>query len=281
MSDHPTASRPIVPVYARWLFIALFVVATMMLYRNRDTMRALLGPVFAAIDGLGPWAYPVFTLVYTVASVLLVPTTLLAPGLGFTLGVWGGTVVSVLGSTLSTAANYFIARYLGRSWFGRKVSVNHRYRAVEIACRTRGFQIVLMTRLTPVFPSNIMSYFYGVTSVTLGPLLSATALGMLPRILVCTTIGAAAKSFTAAAEGNLRDQPFSNYLLYGSVVVTMIAFVWLARIANRCLKEALDEVEALSPPHPRAAPDSSPATAAALIPPEAQPHESPGHRRVG
>jgi uncharacterized membrane protein YdjX (TVP38/TMEM64 family) len=232
---------------ARRLIVATVVVAAVAIYRHKDELRALLGPFFESVDRLGLWAYPVFTLVYAGASVLLVPTTLLAPGLGFTLGFWGGTVVSVVGSVLGTAANYLIARFVGRGWFGHKVASSHRYRAVEIACRTRGFQIVLLTRLTPVFPSNIMSYFYGVTSVTLGSLLAATAIGMLPRIMVCTTLGAAAKSFTAVAESELHHQPLWNYLLYGSVVVTAVAFVWISRIANRCLKEALDEVEAPSP----------------------------------
>ena len=232
----------------RTIFLILFVTATVICWRRLDDIKAFLGPYFEAVDHRDPvaylWACVGFTLAYMVACICLVPTTFLAPGLGFALGAAGGTVVATLGAMLGAGANYAIAHFLGRHWFNDHVKQNHRFRAVEIACRTRGFQIVLLTRLTPVFPSNIMSYFFGITNVKYGRFLLATAIGMLPRILVYTTIGDAAKSLAESTDVPLHEQPL---LLYSIVGITIVVFVLLARIAERSLKQALDAIEATLP----------------------------------
>lgn len=262
--ENATAAERVMSARGRRLIGLLMLVGAVICYRHREWIQAQIGPFFESVEALGAWAYVVGTLAYIAACVCLIPTTFLAPGLGFALGFVGGTIVSLLGATFGAGANYFIARFLGRHWFDHHVAKNHRFRAVEIACRTRGFQVVLLTRLTPVFPSNIMSYFYGITNVPLDRFLLATSLGMLPRILVYTTLGAAAKSFTAVSEEALHEQPLWNYMLYGSVVVTAIVFVLITRIANRCLKQALDEVEAMMPPSPPAPSDPAQQTAATV-----------------
>jgi len=236
----------------RAVFLICFVIASVWAYRNREQIQAILGPFFEHIENYGPWAFVVGILAYALCCICLIPTTFLAPGFGWVFGATWGTLAATLGAVIGAGANYVIGHFLGRQWFERRTTQNHRFRAVEIACRTRGFQIVLLTRFTPVFPSNIMSYFFGVTKVKYTRFLLATAIGMLPRIVLYTTIGEAArqaaKSFseTSSSSGtSLHDQP---WLMYSVVAITGVVFALLARIANRSLEQALSDIEATLPP---------------------------------
>ena len=55
---------------------------------------------------------------------------------------------------------------------------------------SKGFFVVLMLRLIPLFPFDIISYGAGLTSIKYKDFLLATIIGTIPGILVFTNIGA-------------------------------------------------------------------------------------------
>lgn len=221
-------------------FVAVFVVLAVMAWRRRDQIKAAVHPLLEYVDGLGPWAPIILAAIYIPACLCMVPNTFLSPGVGFLLGPVLGSAVATIGLTLGACANFLTTRVLGREWFHRRVPYNRRFRAVELACHREGFKIVFLTRLTPVFPSNVMSYFFGVTSVPISRYAVATALGMLPRTLVYTSVGAAAKSFAETSGTGFENQPMVRYALYVGGAVTLVVLVAIARIARRALDAALD-----------------------------------------
>jgi len=230
--------------WVRRITFGVVLLGAVMAWRRREQIEALLGPLFESIDALGPWAPVVLALMYIPACVMFIPNTFVSPGVGFLLGAQWGTATAIAGLTMGHSVNFIISRCLGRSWFHRRVPDNRRFRAVELACEREGLKIVTLTRLTPVFPSNIMSYFFGVTSVSVASFALGTAIGMLPRTVVYTTVGAAAKSFTEASSGDFEDQPLVQWALYVGVAVTLVVVVAIARIAQRALNDALERHDA-------------------------------------
>ncbi|MDZ4684574.1 MAG: TVP38/TMEM64 family protein [Planctomycetaceae bacterium] len=234
------------PVLRRGLILAAFLGLAVVVGLNG---RAITDTLFRGLEWsrqLGPLSYVVLTLAYALACVFLIPNAILAMSIGWMLGPVAGTIVSLLGSALGGTVNYLIAGRLGRNWFDQRVAASPRFRAVEIACRTRGFQIVLLTRLTPVFHSNIMSYFFGVTRVPLRAFVVATVIGLLPRTLASTLTGAAAKSLADLQQSGhgLADQPLTAYLPYIFVVLAVIALIYIGWVSTVALREALDEAQA-------------------------------------
>lgn len=222
--------------------IAVIVVAAVVLVRHREGLEQLATSVFDSLRGLGPWAPVVVALLYIPACAALLPNSFLSPAAGFLFGPITGTITAIVGLTLGCSSNFLLARGLGRSWFDRNVPENPKFRAVELACRREGFKIVFLTRLTPAFPSNVMSYFFGVTSVSLGRYALGTALGMLPRTLVCTSLGTAAKSLAESAEVSLSGTSWQQYALYAVGTGVTIAVIYLiSGIARRALEESLEQ----------------------------------------
>ena len=65
-----------------------------------------------------------------------------------------------IGSVTGATVAFIIARYLARNWVAGKIEGNSSFKAMDEAVSREGWKIVLLTRLTPVFPFNIQNYGY-------------------------------------------------------------------------------------------------------------------------
>jgi len=115
---------------------------------------------------LGPWGALLLAALYVPATVLGIPGSLLTMGAGFAFGLVTGTMAVSVGSTIGGAAAFLVGRYLARGWVEEKLGRSLRFRALNQAVAQRGFTIVLLTRLSPVFPFTALNYAYSLTRVS-------------------------------------------------------------------------------------------------------------------
>ena len=191
------------------------------------------------VQGVGPWG-PVFVIgLYIVACLLFIPGSLLTLGAGFLFGVVWGTITVSIGSTLGATAAFLVGRTLARGWIEQKVVDNSKFRAIDRAVGTQGFKIVLLTRLSPLFPFNLLNFAFGLTGVSLPRYVLASWIGMLPGTLMYVYLGSAAKSLADLAAGKV-EGGWEQRVLFGvGLVVTVIVTIFVTRIARRALKEAV------------------------------------------
>jgi uncharacterized membrane protein YdjX (TVP38/TMEM64 family) len=211
----------------------------------------VLGFIFLPVQGyihdalewvreLGPWGPIVLAAVYVVACVLFVPGTLLTLAAGFLFGVVVGTITVSVGSVAGASAAFFVGRFLARGWVESWVAKNPKFRAIDHAVGEQGFKIVLLTRLSPVFPFIFLNYAFGLTRVRFRDYLLASWIGMLPGTVMYIYIGSLFQEFTdlsAQRERTLGEQLF----FYGGLVVTVIVAVYITRVARRALDRAIAE----------------------------------------
>src|SRR5438552_7965082 len=106
-----------------------------------------------------------FVALYVLASVCLVPGLILTLAGGAIFGLARGVVLVSAGSLLGASAAFFIGRTLAREWTQQRIAAWPRFRALDGALGERGLWIVLLTRLSPLFPFNLLNYAYGGTAV--------------------------------------------------------------------------------------------------------------------
>jgi uncharacterized membrane protein YdjX (TVP38/TMEM64 family) len=99
----------------------------------------------------------VSTLLFGVAVVALVPGMLLSIASGAAHGWYGGTAVAFVGTVGGQVGAFLLGRYLLRDMvvaaLERRVS---RFRALDAGISEDGFKLVLLLRLSPVLPYNLM-----------------------------------------------------------------------------------------------------------------------------
>jgi len=141
-----------------WLRVAILLAAVVGLavaakfLPVKDYAERLLGWV----DDLGMWGPATVVVIYIVACVFMLPGSILTLGAGFLFGVVEGTATVSIASTLGACAAFLVGRTIARGWVSGKVAGNAKFAAVDEAVGRQGFKIVLLTRLSPVFPFNLL-----------------------------------------------------------------------------------------------------------------------------
>lgn len=146
------------------------------------------------LQQLGNWAICLFVIVYTLATVVGVPGTVLTIAGGAVFGVVWGTFWSVFGATLGAIGAFWVARYLLRDlaekWFGR-----HKYlQQFNEAVRDKPLTFVLAVRFAPICPFNLVNFLFGLTPISSVDYAIGTFFGIIPGTLAYTWLGLAGKT---------------------------------------------------------------------------------------
>jgi len=185
------------------------------------------------VRGLGALGYVVYTLGYAVIG-LFVPASVLTIGAGALFGVIGGTIVVVIGATLTATLAFLLARTVLRKRIEGWVARNPKFVAVDRAIAREGSKIVVLVRLAAVFPFLFVNYAFGLTGIRLVPYVVATFIGILPGAIAFVYLGAAGAA--AATQSRTR-----TIFMIAGVVIAFAVSIYVGRIAKRALFH--DELE--------------------------------------
>ncbi|MGH7925563.1 MAG: TVP38/TMEM64 family protein [Candidatus Binatus sp.] len=219
--------------------IILIVVAIVAILYGAHRVGA--GPWLAnALDwirGLGAWAPVVFIAIYIAACVAFVPGSILTIGAGVIFGVVRGSIYVSIAATLGATAAFLVGRYLARDWVSGKLAGNAKFRAIDEAVGKEGWKMVFLTRLSPVFPFNLLNYAYGLTRVTLRGYFFASWIGMIPASVLYVYIGSLSGDLARAAGGGARRTPAEWVFTAVGFAATVAVVVYATRIGARALRE--------------------------------------------
>jgi uncharacterized membrane protein YdjX (TVP38/TMEM64 family) len=199
--------------------------------------RHLLG-VVDWIRGAGLAGAAVFVVVYVLATVLFVPGSILTLGAGFAYGVLAGTGLVWVAANIGAALAFGLGRTLARDWIAGKVAANPRFAAIDHAVGREGFKIVLLTRLSPVFPFNLLNYAYGLTRVPFRDYVLASLVGMLPGTVMYVYFGSLVTSLTELAAGSASRGAMGQALYFVGLALAVGVAVYVTRVARAALATA-------------------------------------------
>jgi uncharacterized membrane protein YdjX (TVP38/TMEM64 family) len=199
-------------------------------------------PRFAAwVDGLGVWGPAVFIAGYAVAAVAFVPGSVLTLAAGAIFGLARGAAYVFVAATLGASAAFLVSRHLARAAVERRLAGSPRFAAIDRAVGREGRKIVLLLRLSPVFPFNLLNYALGLTGVRFADYLLG-CLGMIPGTLLYVYYGKLAGDVAALAGGAPagRDAGYYAVSVLG-LLATVVVTTLVTRTARRALREATGE----------------------------------------
>ena len=199
----------------------------------RDQLSAFL----EWIRGAGTTGMVAFVLAYVVACILFLPGVILTMGAGLVYGVVVGVPLVWTGATLGAIAAFVLGRSFARDVIARRVAGNPRFAAIDRAVGREGLKIVLLTRLSPVFPFNLLNYAYGLTGVSLRDY-AIGSVGMIPGTVLYVYLGSLARNVGDLANGGTDTGAAGQILQLVGFAATVAVTVVVTRIARRALDEA-------------------------------------------
>lgn len=185
----------------------------------------------------GAWGPSLLAATYVLGCLLFVPGSILNMAAGFLFGVTLGIFSTLIGGTVGAVAAFLVGRFLARGWVQGVMSGRRRFQAIDRAVDREGFKIVLLTRLSPIYPFNLLNYAFGLTKVSLRDYVVATFIGIIPSTVMYVCLGKAARSLTDLVSG---EADMGRQVLLGvGLVVTVVVTYQVMRVARAALHEEL------------------------------------------
>jgi uncharacterized membrane protein YdjX (TVP38/TMEM64 family) len=184
-----TSPSPVVRVLTspalRLVVLGILIVAAAVAAVRADEFS--IDALRAVVADLGPAGPFVFAGVYAVAATLLLPAAPFTIAAGVVFGPVVGVATAWVGATLGAIGGFLLGRILGRGAVeqiaGRRVAGIDRFLA------ERGFAAVLLLRLVPLFPFNVINVVSGVTALRIQAYTLATAVGIIPGTVAYAALG--------------------------------------------------------------------------------------------
>jgi uncharacterized membrane protein YdjX (TVP38/TMEM64 family) len=187
------------------------------------------------IGKLGMWGPLFFIGIYVAGTVLFVPGSVLTLGAGALFGLALGSAYVSVGATLGATCAFLVGRYLARDAIARKFQGNEKFVAIDQAVADEGWKIVLLTRLSPVFPFTLLNYAFGLTRVKLGHYVLASWIGTMPGTVMYVYLGSLAHVGAAP-----RQRTTGEWILYGvGLLATVAVTVFVTRLGRKALAKKI------------------------------------------
>ena len=145
-----------------------------------------------ALQQTGGWAPALYIGLFILLPAFFFPVAVLALAGGLLFGLWWGSVYTFIGAVLNCALMFLLARYVGRSQVQRLVEQKlspQWQRRLQMDDGKEGFLLLIILRLIPAVPYNLINYTFGLTGISFSSYLLASAIGIIPGTFAFINIG--------------------------------------------------------------------------------------------
>lgn len=232
------------------IFLLLFLVCTISLFLTNQPALSQEIPKIASfnpqtilqdalqwIQSLGTKGAIAFIIIYILATVAFFPGSILTLGAGVVFGVILGSVYVFIGATIGATIAFLVGRYFARGWVAQKIEGNNNFQAIDRAVAEEGLKIVFLTRLSPLFPFNLLNYAFGITGVSLKDYIIGS-LGMIPGTIMYVYIGSLAGNLALIGT---EAQPTNHIIKWTLRIIGFIATLAVTLYVTKIAKHALEK----------------------------------------
>ena len=211
--------------------LLLVVGALYALERTGVNLTCTLAKIESVRDA-GPVGLAVFVGTYAVATWAMLPASWLQGAAGFLYGAGPGIALAWLASTGFGLLAFEATRGRLRGPFTRFLR-RRGGRGLDALQRTveeRGLVAVLLLRISPLAPYNVVSYLLGLSGMDRTTYLIGSGLGGLVPVLVYAILGSAVSDLASLTDAG-KGSPVASAVVIGTTLVASLGVAWLARRA--------------------------------------------------
>lgn len=169
------------------LYLIVLTMVLMLFTASNCVNFTDLASVKAFVLSFGPLAPIAYILMFTLVPLTLFPDAILAIASGTVFGVFWGSVYTIIGAICGSTLSFCIARLIGRE-FVMKLA-RHKADWFEEGVEKQGFLIILLLRLVPLIPFDLISYGAGLSKIKYADFLFATFIGIIPGVVIYVNLG--------------------------------------------------------------------------------------------
>ena len=203
-------------------FVGIFLLA---FFLSGDLYSIIKDPALLKkwMNNFGTYQILMFVLIQAFQVIIfIVPGELVEIAAGFLFGTTLGSIYSIIGIALGSAASFIIARVLGYE-FVKWVVPEQMFNRWNIFINEdkRGGTVLFLLYFIPGTPKDALAYFAGITPVSYLKFIFISMFARLPAIVFSAYIGA-----------NIEQKEYTNALIVSAIagIAFLIGFIYKDRI---------------------------------------------------
>lgn len=196
------------------------------------------------VQNLGVWGPIAYIAIYNLATMIFIPGSVLTLKGGCIFGLIWGSIYVLTAAIIGAILAFLVGRYISRDWVSRQIEKHPKFQAINAAVAKEGWKIVLLTRLSPLFPFNLLNYAFGVTQVSLKDYILGS-LGIIPGTVMYVYMGSLASDLAMINHNYQPENPQAQIWQWVMQIIGLIATVaitvYITKIAQKALKAEVTE----------------------------------------
>ena len=174
-----------------------------------------------------------FILLYIVIVLLILPASWLSLLAGFLYGSYLGSIIVFCAAAIGASVAFFISKSFLSGKLKKAINRFPRLILMEQVVQKGGLKLIILVRLSPMFPFSILNYFYGLNNIKFIDF-AIGLLGIIPGTFLYCAIGSLTKSLQ-----DLKDiQPTNNLFI---TIISIISSLMVVYFSAKYAKEYINE----------------------------------------
>ena len=174
-----------------------------------------------------------FILLYIVIVLLILPASWLSLLAGFLYGSYLGSIIVFCAAVIGASVAFFISKSFLSGKLKKAINRFPRLILMEQVVQKGGLKLIILVRLSPMFPFSILNYFYGLNNIKFIDF-AIGLLGIIPGTFLYCAIGSLTKSLQ-----DLKDiQPTNNLFI---TIISIISSLMVVYFSAKYAKEYINE----------------------------------------
>ena len=182
-------------------------------------------------SGLGIFFYVV---IYIFIVLLILPASWLSIAAGYLYGTYLGSVIVFISAFIGASISFFISkRFLSK----KVLDIINRYpklSLLENIIQKGGLKLIVLTRLSPLFPFSILNYFYGLNNITYKDF-SISLICIIPGTFLYCSVGSLLNDLSDIVNLKLNNNLFTSLI---SIISTSLIIYFLSKYSNEIINES-------------------------------------------
>ena len=175
-----------------------------------------------------------FVLIYIVIVLLILPASWLSIAAGYLYGAYLGSLIVFISAFMGASISFFIAKkFFSEKLFGM-VYKFPKLSLLENIIQKGGLKLIILTRLSPLFPFSILNYFYGLNNITFKDF-SISLLCIAPGTFLYCSVGSLLDNLNDIKNLKMSNNLFATLI---SIISTSLIIYFLSKYSSEVINES-------------------------------------------
>ena len=175
-----------------------------------------------------------FIIIYIIFVLLILPASWLSIAAGYLYGIYYGSLIVFISAFLGASLSFFIIRKFLSTKLLKVVNQFPKLSLLEKVIEKGGLKLIILTRLSPLFPFSILNYFYGLNKITYKDF-SISLLFIIPGTYLYCSLGTLVNNLKEIRSLRLNNDILTTLISIFST--TLIVFL-LTKYSNEVIQES-------------------------------------------